>query len=116
MYTCDPVARSLFDNLDILPLRLRLLAARRSATALIRGGLSPRVDQGGAIVAFAIGRHGGWCLGMPTLFELLHQVVRDIFLGLANRTSDAQPGIHIQGYAAPEGTALVSFGIAPFSP
>src|SRR5579859_2769026 len=87
---CEPVARSFFDNLDILPLWLWLLARRRSPAALIGGNLSPGVEQGGSIVAFAIGCHVWRRLGMPTLFELRHQLMRHLFLGLANRTSDAQ--------------------------
>jgi len=53
---------------------------------------------------------------MATLLELGHQVVRNLLLCFANRTADSHPTIHVQGYAAPEGAALVDFGIAPFSP
>jgi hypothetical protein len=54
--------------------------------------------------------------GMPTLFELAHQVVCNLLLGLANRPSDAQARIHIQSYATPERAVIVGFGIARFSP
>ena len=53
---------------------------------------------------------------MTPLLELSHQLVRHLFLSLANGTADAQARIHIQGYAAPEGAALLAFGIAPLSP
>ncbi len=53
---------------------------------------------------------------MTPLLELSHQRVCYLFLSLANRTPDAQSRIHIQGYAAPEGAALLAFGIPPFSP
>jgi len=116
LHTRDAIARSLFDNLNILPLRLRLFTARRSTTALLHGKLSPLLNQGSAIIAFAISRQGRRRLRMPTVFELGHQVVRDLLLTLANRTPDTQTRIHIQSYAAPEAATLVGFGIAPFSP
>ena len=53
---------------------------------------------------------------MSPSFELAHQIVGNLLLGLANRTSNPQAGIHIQGYTAPEGAALVGFNIPPFSP
>src|SRR5262249_43118650 len=116
MYTRDPIAASLFDNLDILPVQLRLFATGWPPTPLIGRNLPPGLDQRRAIIAFAIGRHSRWMVRMPALLELGHQVVCNLFLGLANRTTDAQTRIHIQGYAAPEGAALVGKGIAPFSP
>src|SRR5689334_4735380 len=88
MHAGDPVAASLFDNLDILPLGLWLLESRRSPVPLICRHLPPGIKEGNPIVAFAIGRHRWRRFGMPTRFELLHQIVRDLFLGLANRTSD----------------------------
>ena len=53
---------------------------------------------------------------MASVFELFHQIVGNLFLGLTNRAADTQARIHVQRYAAPEGAALVGFGIAPFSP
>ena len=116
MHARDTVARSFFDNLDILPIKVRLLTTRRSPATLIGGNLPPRLKEGNSIVAFAIGRHRGRRLGMPTVFELEHQVVCNLLFRLANRTSDTQPRIYIQRYATPEGATFIGFGIAPFSP
>jgi len=77
---------------------------------------APAIKQGGSLVACAIGRHRWRRLGMPTVFELGHQVVCNLLLGLANRRSTPQPRIHIPGYAAPEGARFVGFSLAPFSP
>ena len=116
MHACDTVARSFFDNLDLLPLRLRLLAHRGAPATLIGGDLPPPLNRGCAIVAFAIARHRGRRLSLPTVFELSHQVVCKVLFRLANRTSDTQPRIYIQRYATPEGATFIGFGIAPFSP
>ena len=53
---------------------------------------------------------------MATVFELGHQIVGDLLLGLANRPPNPETRITIQGYAAPEGAALVRFLAPPFSP
>jgi hypothetical protein len=47
---------------------------------------------------------------------LSHQIVGDLFLGLADRAPHAQARISIQGYAAPEAATVVLFLAPPFSP
>ncbi len=69
-----------------------------------------------AVAAFAISRHRWRTIRMPAAFELRHQLVSDRLLGCSDRAADTQPRVPIQRYAAPEGTALGSFSIAPFSP
>jgi len=89
MHACDLIARPLFDTLDRLPLRLRLLEGRRSPATLIWSDLSPAIEERAPIVAFAIGRHGWRGLGMPTLFAVTHHLVRNLLLTLANRITRA---------------------------
>jgi len=116
MHLRDTVALSFFDNLDGVPLRLRLFTPWWSPAALIGWKLPARIEERRAIVAFAIGRHRRRRLRMPAVFELRHQVVRNLLLTLTNRRPYAEATIHIECYAAPEGAALVGFGIAAFSP
>ena len=74
------VARSFFDNLDVLPVGLRLFTTRWSPAALIGRNLPPHIEEGRPIVTFAIGRHRWRLVRMPTVFELGHQVVRKVLL------------------------------------
>jgi hypothetical protein len=107
---------ALFDHLHVLPVRLRLFASWWSATPLLDWHLAPGLDHSGAVVALAVSCHRRWPVGMAAVFELPHEFVGHLLFGFANRASDTQPRVHIQRYAAPEGAALGSFGIAPFSP
>src|SRR5688572_11046844 len=84
----EAIARALFDHLQILPVGLGLLEGWWTSPASVVRNLSPGVDQGGAIVAFAISRHRRWRIRMPTLLQVSHQVVRHLLLRLANRASD----------------------------
>jgi hypothetical protein len=104
------------DDLQILPLRLGALDAWWSAHSTIVRYLPPRVDQRLPIIAFPIGRHGRRRLGMSPILELGHQIVGDLLLGLADRAPNTEARITIQGYAAPEGAALILFLAPPFSP
>jgi hypothetical protein len=53
---------------------------------------------------------------MAPIFELGHQIAGDLLLGLADRAPYTQARIGIQGYAAPEGAALVLLRVPAFSP
>jgi hypothetical protein len=53
---------------------------------------------------------------MSPILELGHQIVGDLLLGLADRAPNTEARITIQGYAAPEGAALILFLAPPFSP
>jgi hypothetical protein len=112
----DATARPFFDDLHVLPRWLRLLLGGWPSPPVVGRHLAPGLHQRGAIVAFAIRRQCGRLLRMAALLELRHQLMRHRFLGLTNRSANAQPTIHIYGDAAPEGAALRAFGIPPFSP
>src|SRR5262249_51212200 len=114
--TNQATARAGLDDLEILPLLLGAFESRWSAHPTIFRYLPPRVEQRLAIIAFAIGRHGRRRIGMAPVFELGHQIVGDLLLGLANRPSNPETCIAIQRYAAPEGAAIVLLGVPPFSP
>ena len=53
---------------------------------------------------------------MASIFELRHQIAGDFFLGLADRAPYTEARITIQGYAAPEGAAIILLLVPPFSP
>jgi hypothetical protein len=53
---------------------------------------------------------------MAPIFELRHQIVGNLLLGLANRAPDSQARIAIQRYAAPEGATIILLFAPPFSP
>jgi hypothetical protein len=68
------------------------------------------------VITFAICCKCGWHIRMAAVAELGHQLLGDRLLGLVYLPPDAQTGVHIQSYAAPEAAARVAFRIAPFSP
>ena len=53
---------------------------------------------------------------MSSIFELRHQIAGHLFLGLADRAPNPETRIGVQGYAAPEGAALILLLVPPFSP
>src|SRR6266545_5400948 len=72
---CHPgeaIARAMFDHLQIVPVRLGLLACRRASLAAILGHLPPGLEHGLAIAALTISRHGWWSVGMSTSLQLRH--------------------------------------------
>src|SRR5689334_8917115 len=107
----QPRSRALFDHLHVLPVRLRLLATRRPTASLVGRHLCPGFSPGHAVVTFAVSRRRWWPLWMAAVFGLGHQVVGGHFLSFPARAPATQPRVHIQRYAAPEGTALGCFGI-----
>jgi hypothetical protein len=109
-------ARTGLDDVKILPLRLGAFEGRWSANATVVGRPPPGLEERLAILTFPIGRHRRWCIRMPAVFELADQLVGDHLLGLADRAPNPQARIGSQGYAAPEGAAIVLLLAAPFSP
>jgi len=59
---------------------------------------------------------GGGACGVASIFELLHQGLRDFCFGFCNGAPDAQPGVGLDGRPAPEGAAVGLFLAPPFSP
>jgi hypothetical protein len=112
----QPTARTGFDDLKILPLRLGTFDGRWSADATVFRHLPPSFEECLPIITFPIRRHRWWYIRMPAVFELGHQLVGDHLLGLADRAPNPQARIGIQRYAAPEGAALVLLRAPPFSP
>src|SRR5436190_9618908 len=84
-HTNQATARPGLDDLEILPLWLRALEGRWSSYPTIVRYSPPSLDQCLAILAFPIRRHGRRRIRMAPIFELGHQIVGDLLLGLADR-------------------------------
>src|SRR5947209_15440200 len=94
MHSDEPTARALFDDLQIVPVGIRLLVRRRSASPSVLRHVSPGLQHGLTIAAFPIGRHRWWPLGMAALFELGHQLEGHFFLRFGNGTAYTQPTVY----------------------
>jgi hypothetical protein len=53
---------------------------------------------------------------MPTLFDLLHQFLRDFFFGLGDGPTDSESRLGFERRPAPERAAFVFFWKSFFSP
>src|SRR6266542_3469171 len=112
----EAIAGSVFDDLEIVPIRLRLFARWRAALPAILRHLAPRFNQRIAVAALAISRHRRRGVGMPATLQLGHQGRSDLLLGLGDCSTNPQAGVALDGDAAPEGAAIVLFRPPPFSP
>src|SRR5437763_1606695 len=87
----EPTARTLFNDLQIVPIGTRLLVGRGSASPSVFGDLSPSGEHRLTIASFPIGRQSWRSLRMPTVLELRHQLEGHFFLRFGNGPSNTQP-------------------------
>jgi len=109
-------ARAMLDHLQVMPTLPGLIVDRWAAALSLRRHLTPGLDQRFSVSAFAIGRHWRRGVRVAAFFELLHQLERDFFFGLRDRTPDSEPGVGLQGRPAPEGATVWFLRAPPFSP
>lgn len=111
-------AFAMFDDLQVMPPRLRLFLLGRKTFANWRSRwhFPPGLDHRLPVGAFSIGRDGRRGLGVTPILELFHQLFGDFFFGLGDGSSDAQSSVCFDGRAAPECPALVFFSTPFFSP
>jgi hypothetical protein len=85
----DPASFALFDDLQIMPIRLRLLFARRESRTLVERDFPPGLNHCLSVSALSIGRDRRWRCGVTASFDLFHQLFGDFFFGLGEGSSDA---------------------------
>ena len=80
----ETIAGSVFDHLQLVPLRRRLFARWWAAMPAVLRHLAPGFKERITVTALAIGRHGRWAVGMPTRLQLGHQGGGDLLLDLGD--------------------------------
>jgi len=82
------MARAVFNDLQVVPIRMCLLATCWAPASSVFRHLPPPRKERLALAAFAIGRHERRDVWMPTGLQLDDQRVGNLLLGLSDRAAD----------------------------
>ena len=110
------VSRPMLDHLEVVPVRLGLLAPRRSPPACVFRHLPPGLNHRFSIAPIPISGYRWRGVRVAASLELSHQSHSHFILVLPYRSSYPQTSVYVYDGPSPEGTSAIFLWMPPFSP